>query len=201
MMGLLDQNVKGRPAMKRILSGIVLAAVVLAGCREGNGSQTSFNSREENPMETTSDSRTESETQDNIKAEFSHDSVYISLELPPDWEYEVKEIDETQEYKEGGIRFGPRECKDLRYELYYHSFYGICATGVTIEELQLQNGTNLWRYSETIEGNLWRNIVFEVENDAEERGRYVLDYYGDEELLMEYEEKLQEIMETVTVGK
>ncbi len=191
--------------MKRILPGIVMAAVVLAGCREGDViwdiPQTVYNSQEENQIETTSDTQSESETQGNIKAEFSHDSVYISMELPPDWEYEVKDFDETQEEKEGGIIFGPNECEDLRYELYYHSFYGICGTGVTIEELQLQNGTNIWRYSETIQGTLWRNIVFEFEKDAEERGSYVLDYYGDEKLLMEYEEELQEIIETVTVGK
>jgi len=187
--------------MKKILLGIVMAAVVLTGCREGDSSQTVYNSQEKNPIETTADTQPESETQGNVMAEFSHDSVYISLELPPDWEYEVKDIDETQEYKEGGIIFGPKECENLRYELYYHSFYGICGTGVTIEELQLENGANICRCSETIEGMLWRNIIFEFEKDAEDMGSYVLDYYGDEKLLMGYEEELQQIMETVIVGK
>lgn len=193
--------------MKKILIGTVMTVMILAGCRADGGdmdnnSGTIPEYQGTQIVETTADAQplesTEQETQGNVKAEFSHDTIYISLELPADWDYEIVEYDETQETC--GIVFGPAEREDLRYELFYHSMYGICGTGVTIEELQLENGTNIWRYSETIQGMLWRNIVFEYEKDADERGSYVLSYSADEKLVMEYEEKLQEIMETVVVG-
>lgn len=201
--------------MKKILFGMIMAAMVLAGCRKDDGnlgynSETTPEEQSSQTVETATDTQTEVSdalepaTQSGIKAEFSHDEIYIALELPSGWKYEIVEYDETQEQQECGIIFWTEEHEDLRYELFYHSFYGICGTGVTIEELQLENGTDIWRYSENIQGTLWCNIKFEYdsdENDENDRGSYVLDYSGDEKLVMEYEDELQEILETVIVGR
>lgn len=193
--------------MKKILIGTAMMVMILSGCRQDGGdidsnSGTISELPDTQVIETTSDTQLsetmEQDAPDNVKAEFSHDTIYISVKLPADWEYEIAEYDKEQET--GGIVFGPSECEDLRYKLFYHSMFGLCATGVTIENLELENGTNITRFSETIQGVLWRSIIFEYQNDGEERGSYVLMYGADEELAMEYEEKLQEIMETIVVG-
>lgn len=186
--------------MKKVLLGVMMAAAVLSGCREGRmDADSGFETQTEETMEsvTQTEETTEPETQGSVRAEFSRDSVFIALELPDDWDYEIVEKDETESC---GIVFGPKEHEELRYRLYYHTMYGICATGVTIEELQLENGTNISRFSEIIEGMLWRDIVFECDNVPDKMGTYVLNYSGDEKLVMEYEDILQDILETVVVG-
>ena len=192
--------------MKRTLLGAVTAVMILAGCgtsgnEPGNNLQTTSDNMTVQQEETTAETQTQPETKGEVKAEFSHDNIYMSVELPEGWEYEITEYDETKEGENCGIIFGPAGQKDLRYKLYYWPFYGICGTGVTIEELQLKNGTNIWRYSEKINDTLWRDIVFEYEKDEDDRGTYVLGCSADEKLLMEYEEELEEILETIVVSR
>lgn len=194
--------------MRIIFAGLMMAVVVLAGCGvnakgEDNTLQTQADHVTARQEETSMEAETsaEPETEVGIQAEFSHDKIYMSVELPAGWEYETKELDEKQEGDTCGIIFGPAEQKELRYELFYHSSYGICATGVTIEELQLENGTDIWRYSEVIDNTLWRNIVFEYEKPEDENGTYVLAYYADEKLAEKYEEELQGILETIVVSR
>ena len=193
--------------MRTIWLSLLMAAVVLAGCGTGakgadNGLQTQADMtvrQEETSMEV--ETSTEPETEGTIRAEFSHDKIYMSVELPAGWGYEIKELDEKQEGDTCGIIFGPSEQKEMRYNLLYHSFYGICATGVTIEELQLKNGTDIRRYSEVIDSTLWRDIVFEYDKPEDERGTYVLQYYADEKLTEKYEKELQGILETIVVSR
>lgn len=198
----------GGKGMRTIFLGLMMAVVVLTGCGiNAKGRDDALQTKaddvtarqEETSMET--ETSTEAETKGNVQVEFSYDNIYMAVELPAGWEYEIKELDEKQEGETCGIIFGPTEQKELRYELFYHSFYGICATGVTIEELQLENGTDIWRYSEVIENTLWRNIVFEYEKPEDEKGSYVLQYYADEKLAEKYEEELRGILETIVVGR
>lgn len=194
--------------MRTIFWGIMTAVLVLAGCGVNeNGADNALQTQADNvtvrqeETNTEAETSTEPETKGNIQAEFSHDKIYMSVELPAGWEYEIKELDEKQEGDTCGIIFGPSEQKEMRYQLLYHSFYGICATGVTIEELQLKNGTDIWRYSEVIESMLWRDIVFEYEKPEDEKGTYVLQYSADEKLAEKYEEELQGILETIVVSR
>lgn len=188
--------------MRTIFWGIMAAVLVLAGCgMNAKGEDNVLQTQTDNVTVRQEETSTESETKGNIHAEFSHDKIYMSVELPAEWEYEIKELDEKQEGDTCGIIFGPSEQKEMRYKLLYHSFYGICATGVTIEELQLKNGTDIWRYSEVIENTLWRDIVFEYEKPEDEKGTYVLQYYADEKLAEKYEEELREILETIVVSR
>lgn len=184
--------------MKRFFLTSVVIAVILTGCQTGK--QDDGNILRLSSEETQTETQSETETESIVRAEFSRENIFISLELPSEWEYKIVDSngDNTEQC---GIIFGPAENEDLRYELYYHSFYGICGTGVTIEELQLENGKKIHRYSETIENELWRNIVFEYDRGEDERGSYVLAYFGDVELIEQYEEKLDAILETVVVGR
>lgn len=189
--------------MKRTLLGAVTAVMILAGCgTSGNEPENNLQTTSENMTvqqeETTAEAQTQPETRGGVKAEFSHDNIYMSVELPEGWEYVITEYDITEDC---GIIFGPAGQEDLRYKLCYWPFYGICGTGVTIEELQLKNGTNIWRYSEKIDNTLWRDIVFEYEKDEDDRGTYVLGCSADEKLVMEYEEELEEILETIVVSR
>ena len=188
--------------MRTIFWGIMAAVLVLAGCgMNAKGEDNVLQTQTDNVTVRQEETSTESETKGNIHAEFSHDKIYMSVELPAGWEYEIKELDEKQEGDTCGIIFGPSEQKEMRYKLLYHSFYGICATGVTIEELQLKNGTDIWRYSEVIENTLWRDIVFEYEKPEDEKGTYVLQYYADEKVAEKYEEELRGILETIVVSR
>lgn len=201
------KNAERMIGMKKTIWGALLAAVLLAGCGAGND----MGNEADNVLQTMPENvsimqnetipETQPQTQGVVKAEFSHDNIYISLELPAGWEYEITEYDETKEEQSCGIIFRPTGSKDIEYELYYHTFFGLCGTGVTIEELHLENGMKIWKYSETIDKVLWRNIVFEYEKDENERGSYVLCYFGDEEEVLEYEEELGKIMETIVVSR
>ncbi|MCM1466719.1 MAG: hypothetical protein NC086_01125 [Alistipes sp.] len=194
--------------MKKIVLGMMMAVMFLAGCgvtadgADGNlqtvSADMTSGSEESNA---TQEVETQPETEGPVRVEFSHDKIYMSLELPVGWEYEIKEYNAEKEGETCGIIFGPEEHEDLRYELFYHSFYGICGTGVTIEQLQLKNGMDIHKYSEKINDTLWCDIVFAYEKEAAEKGDYVLGYYAKKELAEEFDEELGEILETIVVGK
>jgi len=82
--------------------------------------------------------------EDFILAEYSYEDVYMSAKLPTWWEYETIPYGSeamSREYDNGfGLRFWHKSAPDLTYKLLYNvNIVGICGTGVTFDDITLQN--------------------------------------------------------------
>lgn len=132
--------------------------------------------------------------------EYGYDDVYMALELPADWDYEVHSREELQETNccyTCAIDFWPREQPDLIFELAYWPSFGMCGTGVTIEELTLSDGRTAWQYTETHDGTVWLTVAFA---DTAGEGRYVIDASPTEDQWAQYADAFYSILETVACG-
>lgn len=135
---------------------------------------------------------TEWESLDVILAEYYTSSASIQLQLPSDWEYEIK--NSGQRY---GIRFWPKEEMDFKLDLlYWETQIGMCGTGVTIEEVIFSNGMKATQYTEKIEGILWFTMIYQ-----DLPGTYVVSGQVPEELWEKYKTVVMEILETAELGK
>ena len=132
--------------------------------------------------------------------EYGYDDVYMALELPADWDYEVHSREELQETNccyTCAIDFWPREQPDLIFTLAYWPSFGMCGTGVTIEELTLSDGRTAWQYTETQDGTVWLTVAFA---DTAGEGRYVIDASPTEAQWAQYADAFRAILETAECG-
>lgn len=109
------------------------------------------------------------------KVEYSHEDIYLSLDIPDGWAYEIKTAEEMEKY-DGmsvcAIEFWKEDYPETVFTLSYESFFGICGTGVTIDDFTLENGINGCCYTEEIEDTLWLNMVFRNPANYAEEGIY-----------------------------
>jgi len=111
----------------------------------------------------------------------------ISLSIPDDWEYEILKGTENADYC---IAFWPEGETEGRIKMAYFQFFGVCGTGLTVEEItvgdyQAQKGSydNHW---------LWDYISF-----IGTPGSYVAINDGAEKWWSQYGEEAMEILSTV----
>ncbi|MCM1387451.1 MAG: hypothetical protein NC231_08995 [Bacillus sp. (in: Bacteria)] len=105
--------------------------------------------------------------------EYSYEDIYLSIDLLPDWEYRIKTAEEMA--KEDGsslcaIEFWHKDCPDTVFTFSYETWFGICGTGVTIEEFVWDSGINGYRYTEEIEDTLWLTMTFQNPHEKDEEG-------------------------------
>lgn len=109
------------------------------------------------------------------KVEYSHEDIYLSLDIPDGWDYKIKTAEEMEKY-DGmtvcAVEFWQEDYPETVFTLSYESFFGICGTGVTIEEFTQENGISGYRYTEEIEDTLWLDMTFHNPEDDAEEGIY-----------------------------
>lgn len=109
------------------------------------------------------------------KVEYSHEDIYLSLDIPDGWDYKIKTAEEMEKY-DGmticAVEFWQKDYPGTVFTLSYESFFGICGTGVTEEEFTQENGISGYRYTEEIEDTLWLNMIFQNPEDVDEDGIY-----------------------------
>lgn len=121
------------------------------------------------PVENTEPSETSEEV------EYSYEDIDLSLAIPDGWAYEIKTAEEMEKYDGTSIcavEFWKEDYPETVFTLSYESFFGICGTGVTIEEFTLENGISGYRYTEEIEDTLWLTMTFRNPKDVAEDGTY-----------------------------
>ena len=105
------------------------------------------------------------------KVEYSHEDIYLSLDIPDGWDYKIKTAVEMEKYDGMSIcavEFWQEDYPETVFTFSYESFFGICGTGVTTEKFTLESGISGYRYTEEIEDTLWLNMTFQNPEDVEE---------------------------------
>ena len=109
------------------------------------------------------------------KVEYSHEDIYLSLDIPDGWDYKIKTAEEMEKY-DGmticAVEFWKEDYPETVFTFSYESFFGICGTGVTEEKFTQENGISGYRYTEEIEDTLWLNMIFQNPKDVDEEGVY-----------------------------
>ena len=89
---------------------------------------------------------------------YRSDEFYLSIVLPEDWEYRIlseEDLEKEDNLYSCAIRFWQKDYPEDIFVLGYQAPFGMCGTGVTIEELKLENGITGWRYTEELDSSLW----------------------------------------------
>lgn len=135
-----------------------------------------------------------------VRAEYGYEDVYMALGIPVGWDYVIHTREET-EPEDGlttcSIDFWPQEEPELVFELAYWSWFGMCGTGVTIEELTLESGLTAWKYTEESDGVVWLTVVLECPGSE---GAYVISASPEKALWERYEPAFLDILESVEIG-
>ena len=121
------------------------------------------------PLENTEPSET------TEKVEYNYEDVYLSLTIPGEWDYKIKTAEEMEKYDGTticAIEFWKEDYPETVFTLSYESFFGICGTGVMIDEFTQENGINGCCYTEEIEDTLWLTMTFRNPKDVAEDGTY-----------------------------
>ncbi len=177
---------------------------------DGNTTQSGSGMQEENaeeqveaePVENTEPSET------TEKVEYSHEDIYLSLDIPNGWDYKIKTAEELEKYDGTticAVEFWQEDYPETVFTFSYESFFGICGTGVTEEEFTQENGISGYRYTEEIEDTLWLNMIFRNPEDVDEEGVYKGGIYCimASPKLSEWdiiEPEFEEIVESIWVG-
>ena len=142
------------------------------------------------------------------KVEYSHEDVYLSLDIPDGWDFEIKTAEEMEKY-DGmticAVEFWKEDYPETVFTLSYESSFGICGTGVMIDEFTQENGINGCCYTEEIGDTLWLTMTLRNPEDNAEEGTYKGGTYCiiASPKLSEWdviEPEFEEIVETIWVG-
>lgn len=149
----------------------------------------------EAPLSTESDAET---------VEYSYQNVYLSITIPGGWDYKLRTAEDLA--KEDGltlcaIDFWPEEYPDTVFELGYEAFFGICGTGVTIEDFTLSNGLDGYRYTEIIEDTLWLTMTLNnPDNNLTGGGTYCISAAPELSIWDAVAPEFEEIVDSIWVG-
>lgn len=135
--------------------------------------------------------------------EYSYDDLYLSIDVPDGWDYKVRSVEELE--KEDGlitcaIEFWRQDYPETVFSLEYMTMFGICGTGVTIEEFTLPNGLSGYRYTEEIEDTLWFTITLSNPENMLQGGCYLIQASPDLAVWDTVREEFEEILESIWVG-
>ncbi len=131
------------------------------------------------------------------RVEYAQDGVSMSLALPADWDFELRPYDAAADNPKAAIDFWPSADPALRFRFGWWNGFGMCGTGVTIEELTLSDGRTAWQYTETHDGTVWLTVAFA---DTAGEGRYVIDASPTEAQWAQYADAFYSILETAACG-
>lgn len=140
------------------------------------------------------------EEKKNEIVSYQYKNIAMSIELPPEWNYEVKtakEMKKQDESKLCAIDFWLREKPELKFEFAYwppHSL-GLCGTGLTIEEVSFENGVSASKNTEESDGFIWLMLIYNMEQG---KGNFAIDANIDKDLWEEYEDDIMKVFGMVS---
>lgn len=134
---------------------------------------------------------------------YRSDEFYLSIGLPTDWEYQIlseEDLEKEDNLYSCAIRFWQKDYPEDIFVLGYQPSFGMCGTGVTIEELKLENGITGWRYTEELDSSLWLTITLNNPENDVSGGAYLITASPSLEDWKVLEPAFEEILQTVWVG-
>lgn len=160
-------------------------------------------SDEAEQAETTSTEADSSNELNTELVEYSYEDLYLSVEIPEGWEYEIQTAEELA-MEDGlvtcAIEFWSVEFPDTVFELGFYPQFGLCLTGVTVEDFSLSNGLGGYRYTQILDDIFWMNIAIHNPNNNVSGGSYVVSAMP-ELIVWEYvKEEFKQILDTIWVG-
>lgn len=209
---------------KKVLSVILLLSIFATGCGnvdEGNAetSEAANTSGTSEISETVGITETDLDTEENLipsdelaepessndsevdAVEYSYEDLYLSVDIPNGWEYEIKTAEDmVGEDVTCAIDFWSAEYPDTVFELGYQPMFGICPTGVTIEGFILDNGLSGYRYMETMEDTLWLTITLNNPSNNLSGGTYLISANPELTVWDTIKSEFKEILNSVWVG-
>lgn len=148
------------------------------------------------------------DTEEHMEAEATgrvftaHDGIELSLVLPSGWSYRICSYEECAELDgmmQFGISFWPDAEPEMELSYGYYAQYGLCGTGVTIEEIPLESGIKAWKYTEVYnnDNRMWMNIIPELPGWTFQDGSCVMECFIPLDLWSHYENAIMEIAKTL----
>ena len=134
---------------------------------------------------------------------YRSDEFYLSIDLPEDWEYQIlseEDLEKQDTLYSCAIRFWQKDYPEDIFVLGYQPSFGMCGTGVTIDELKLENGITGWRYTEELDSSLWLTITLNNPENDVSGGAYLITASPSLEDWKVLEPAFEEILQTVWVG-
>ena len=134
---------------------------------------------------------------------YRSDEFYLSIGLPEDWEYQIlseEDLEKEDNLYSCAIRFWQKDYPEDIFVLGYQAPFGMCGTGVTIDELKLENGITGWRYTEELDSTLWLTITLNHPENDVSGGTYLITASPSLEDWKVLEPAFEEILQTVWVG-
>lgn len=209
---------------KKVLSVILLLGIFTTGCGnadEGNAetSEAANTSGASEISETVGITEKDVDTEETLFAldefaesessndsevetvEYSYEDLYLSVDIPNGWKYEIKTAEDmVGEDVTCAIDFWSAEFPDTVFELSYWTSFGMCGTGVTIEEFTLDNGLGGYRYTETIEDTLWLTITLSNPSNNLSGGTYLISASPELTVWDTMQSEFEQILNSVWVG-
>lgn len=135
---------------------------------------------------------------------YESENWHLSLQLPDNWDYQIQS-EEALEKEDGlytcAIRFWPKDYPEEIFVLAYQTAFGMCGTGVTIEEISLDNGLSGYRYTEEIENTLWLTITLTPPDWNIQGGTFLVTGSPSVEDWKILQPEFEKILQTIWVGK
>jgi len=90
---------------------------------------------------------------------YGKDYANITLSLPKDWEYEIEDTENDQDFlQDFCIAFWPKEASEGKIKVWYYYNFGVCGTGLEEKEILIGNRK---AYQGTYDGRpVWEFIYF-----------------------------------------
>lgn len=185
---------------KKLAMAIILTAMGMTACGnsnmpEGEEAAVSTSLINEDIVASTEEELEEADTNTDtgemVPVSYSCDKGSISLSIPEDWEYSVQEYDE--ENKAFSIEIHPKAESEGTILIEYTEWFGVCGTGLVEKDYSL-NGMPA-RMGIYDSHSYWDFIVLKDEYEG-----YVILNYGDGLWEAEYEEQLEKILSTISLG-
>lgn len=143
----------------------------------------------------------DSKEDEEVIASYQYKDIFMSLTLPPEWDYEVKTVKEMK--KQDGMRlcaidFWLKKEPESKLELaYWPDGIGLCGTGVTTEEVTFENGLSAEKNTE-IQDHVWMMVIYKLEL---EKGNFAVDTILDKKFWKKYEKDIMAVIGTASFTK
>ena len=178
-----------------VVLSLLLLTIVFSGCTD-TSSQTETAKDHPNSIGGTEGNAPEQLEEIKI-AEYSYQYTNMKLKLPTDWEYEILEGTVEASKNNLGIRFWPKNQPTITISLlYYVNGIGLCGTGVTFEDIVLENGLTATKCTEDIDDDHCFILIYK-----DVPGAYAAKCCVPKSMWADYEDTVMSILGSAEIGR
>lgn len=189
---------EGEYTMRKFLSvvlSLILLTMVFSGCADASSQPEAARDNPNSIGETESSNPEQQEETKTV--EYSYQYTNMKLNLPVDWEHDILAGTMEESANNFGIQFWPKAQPSMTIRLLYHvDGIGLCGTGVTFEDILLENGLTATKCTEGIGDDHWFFLIYQ-----DVPGAYAAECYASKSMWTKYENAVMSILESAEIGK